>query len=155
MPRVRRFNLHAPVFDHSSERDGYRSRSARVAQAIGADQIGARLYELGDGQRSTPYHFHHGIEEWVLVVAGSPVLRTPQGERALQPGDVVCFPVGSGGAHEVTGPGTVLLLSDRRSPDVVEYPDAAKLRVSPTGLVFRTADAVDLWDGDERAAQRP
>ena len=52
------------------------------------------------------------------------------------------------GAHEVTGPGTVLLLSDRRSPDVVEYPDAAKLRVSSTGLVFRIADAVDLWDGE-------
>ena len=48
----------------------------------------------------------------------------------------------------MTGPGTVLLLSDRRSPDVVEYPDAAKLRVSSTGLVFRIADAVDLWDGE-------
>jgi uncharacterized cupin superfamily protein len=145
---VRSFNVHAPSFDHSSEREGYRSRSARAAQAIGADQIGARLYELESGQRSNPYHFHHGIEEWLLVVSGSPQLRTPDGERKLRPGDVVCFPVGSGGAHQVSGPGSVLLLSDRRAPDVVEYPDSGTLQVHPPGTVFRKADSVDLWDGE-------
>jgi uncharacterized cupin superfamily protein len=125
------------------------ARAARASRkAIGADQIGARLYELGDGQGTTPYHFHHGIEEWLLVVAGSPAIRTPQGERVLEAGDVVCFPVGSGGAHEVRGPGTVLLLSDRRSPDVVEYPDAGTLQISPSGTVFRSADAVSLWDAE-------
>ena len=75
-------------------------------------------------------------------------VRTPEGERVLQRGDVLCFPVGAGGAHEVTGPGTVLFLSDRRSPDVVEYPDLGKLEVRPPGTVFRSADSVDLWDGE-------
>jgi uncharacterized cupin superfamily protein len=145
---VRRFSLDAPEFDHSSERAGYRSRSARVAQAIGADQIGARLYELAEGQRSSPYHFHHGIEEWLLVMAGSPVVRTPDGERRLTAGDVLCFPVGPSGAHQVAGPGTVLLLSDRHAPDVVEYPDSGKLQVQPAGPVFRGVDSVDFWEGE-------
>ncbi len=78
-----------------------------VGKAIGAEQIGASLFELEDGQRSYPYHFHHGIEEWLLVVAGSPSCRTPEGERVLREGDVLCFPVGAAGAHQVTGPGTV------------------------------------------------
>jgi uncharacterized cupin superfamily protein len=145
---VRRFNVLRPEFDHSRERAGYRFRGARVAQAIGGEQIGARLVELEAGQHGSPYHFHHGIEEWAIVVAGSPRVRTPEGERTLRKGDVVCFPVGARGAHRVTGPGTVLMVSDRRTPDVVEYPDSGKLLVSPPGTVFRSADAVDLWEGE-------
>jgi uncharacterized cupin superfamily protein len=145
---VRRFNLLAPEFDHESEHDGYGWRAARVGQAVGAQEIGARLFELGDGQRSIPYHFHHGMEEWLIVVAGSPRVRTPDGERVLRAGDVLCFRVGPAGAHQVTGPGTVLILSANRAPEAVEFPDSGKVGVFPPGKVFRTADAVDYWDGE-------
>jgi uncharacterized cupin superfamily protein len=145
---VRRFNVFAPELDESSERDGYRWRAAQVGQSVGAEEIAARLYELEDGQRSAPYHFHRGIEEWLIVVDGAPRVRTPQGERALERGDVVSFPVGPEGAHEVTGPGRVLLLSTIREPEVVEYPESGKLELRPTGEVFRRADAVDLWEGE-------
>ena len=144
---MRRFNLAAPDFDQASDRDGYRWRGARVGPAIGSEQMGASIYELADGQRVHPYHFHHGLEEWLLVVAGSPLLRTPGGERVLRAGDVVCFPVGQSGAHEVTGPGTVLLVAENRTPDAIEYPDSGKVGFYPPGKVFRSADAVDLWDG--------
>jgi uncharacterized cupin superfamily protein len=145
---VRRFNLSAPELDHVSERDGYRWRGAHVGRAVGAEQISATLYQLGDAQRSHPYHFHHGIEEWLLVVAGAPVLRTPDGERVLRAGDVLCFPVGPGGGHQVTGPGTVLILSENRLPDSVEYPDSGKIAVYPPGKVFHAADSVDCWDDE-------
>jgi uncharacterized cupin superfamily protein len=145
---MRRLNLLAPEFDQSSERDGYRWSGVSVGRRVGGEEIGACLYELADGQRSYPYHFHHGIEEWLLVVAGSPLLRTPDGERVLERGDVVCFPVGPGGGHQVTGPGTVLIVSTKRAPDVVEYPDSGKIEVRPPGKTFRGADAVDYWDGE-------
>jgi uncharacterized cupin superfamily protein len=145
---VRRFNLLAPEFEHSSDRDGYRWRGARVGQGVGAEQVDVSLYELGDGQRSHPYHFHHGIEEWLLVVEGSPLIRTPAGERVLQRGDILCFPVGPGGGHQVTGPGTVLIFSTKRVPDSVEYPDSGKIEVRPPGKIFRSADSVDYWDGE-------
>jgi uncharacterized cupin superfamily protein len=145
---MRRFNLLAPQFDTSSERDGHQWRGAVVGRALEAEQIGARLYELAAGQRVHPYHFHHGIEEWLLVVAGAPVVRTPEGERTLRAGDVLCFPVGPGGGHQVTGPGTILMISENRAFDTVEYPDSGKLGVYPPGKVFRTADAVDPWEGE-------
>lgn len=145
---MRRFNVLAPELDHSSERDGYQWRGARVGRAVGAEEIGACLYQLGGGQRSYPYHFHHGIEEWLLVVAGSPLVRTPDGERMLQRGDVLCFPVGPGGGHQVTGPGTVLIVATIRAPDAIEYPDSGKVEVRPPGKVFRSTDAVDYWDGE-------
>lgn len=145
---MRKFNLLAPEFDDTSGRSGYEWSGAQLARAVGAEQIGARLYELEDGQRIHPYHFHHGIEEWLLVVAGSPAVRTPGGERTLRPGDVLCFPVGADGGHQVSGPGTVLMISDRREPDSVEYPDSGKIAVYPPGKVFRSADAVELWEGE-------
>jgi uncharacterized cupin superfamily protein len=144
---MRRINLRNPEFDHDQARDGYRWRGVRVGQAIGADQIGASLYELPDGQHTYPYHLHRGTEEWLLVVGGAPVLRTPDGEQTLREGDVVCFPTGPAGAHQVTGPGTVLILSSGVGLDVIEYPDSGKVGARPGGT-FRASDAVDYWDGE-------
>jgi len=59
------------------------------------------VYDLPPGEAICPYHFHWGDEEWMVVVAGTPTVRTPTGEHILQPGDVVCFPVGPEGAHQM------------------------------------------------------
>ena len=148
---MRRVNVLRPELDDASERDGYRWRAMCVGRAVGAQRIGGRLYELAAGERTYPYHFHHGMEEWLLVLAGSPTLRGADGERVLRAGDVVCFPPGPEGAHQVAGPGTVLLLSADaapREPEAIEYPDSGKLGVSPPGRVFRNDDAVGYWEGE-------
>ena len=145
---MRRINVFSPEFDHSSEREGYSWRAVRVGKVLGAERIGASLYELPDGERTYPYHFHHGMEEWLLVVAGTPVLRGPDGERELRAGDVVCFATGPEGAHQVRGPGTVLILSASRMLEVIEYPDSGKVGVSPPRKVFRLDDSVDYWEGE-------
>jgi uncharacterized cupin superfamily protein len=151
---MKRFNLLHGELDRVRERDGYRMRGAGVGRAIGAARIGASIYELPDGERTFPYHFHHGVEEWLLVLDGTPAVRTPDGERELRPGDVLCFPSGPAGAHAVRGPGRVLILSADRAPSVVVYPDSDKLGTRPAGfddpdrLNFRRADAVDYWDGE-------
>jgi len=145
---VRRTNVFRPDLDGGSEeRDGYRRRAASVGKAIGGAQIGAGVYELPEGERSWPYHFHHGQEEWLIVLDGTPTLREPDGTRVLRRGDVVCFPTGPEGAHQVTGPGTVMILSSNRFPDVVHYPDSGKIGPRP-GANFRAADAVDYWEGE-------
>jgi uncharacterized cupin superfamily protein len=146
MRPVRKFNVLTRELDQASARDGYRWRGAAVGEAVGSAGIGARLYELGAGQAGHPFHFHHAVEEWLIVVAGTPTVRTPAGERALREGDVVCFPAGPAGGHEVCGPGTVLILSAESESDAIEYPELGKLELRPPGTVFRVADAVDLWD---------
>ena len=145
---MRRVNLLAPELDHGSERDGYRWRGARVGAALGATRIGAALYELPAGERTFPYHFHHGMEEWVLVVAGTPTLRGPDGERELRAGDVVCFLPGPAGGHQLRGPGTVLIVSANCAPETISYPDSGKLGAKPPGKIFRERDAVDYWEGE-------
>jgi uncharacterized cupin superfamily protein len=132
---VRRFNLLAdePV-----------QSSARVGEAVGGMQIAASLYDLEDGQSSAPSHFHHGIEEWVIALAGAPHVHTAAGEQTLAEGDVVCFPAGLRGLHEVTGPGRVLIVSDTRDLDVVELPDRGELIVQPPGTVIRGATSATV-----------
>src|SRR5581483_7286458 len=49
-------------------------------------------HERDDPDRLWPYHAHHANEEWVIVLRGEPTLRTPDGQRSLREGDVVCFP---------------------------------------------------------------
>jgi uncharacterized cupin superfamily protein len=132
--------------------DGWRARSQRIGKRLGAADIGGTVYELEDGQRVWPYHYHHGVEEWLLVIEGAPTLRGPDGERMLRPGDVVCFPSGEAGAHEVRGPGRFLLVSAAQPTSVSVYPDSGKVGTRPaTGddrLDFRRADAVGYWDGE-------
>jgi uncharacterized cupin superfamily protein len=141
-------NLLAPELDRSSDRQGYRWRAASVGRQLGAEKIGGTLFELADGERTFPYHHHHGIEEWLIVISGTPALRGPGGERVLARGDVVCFPPAPEGAHQVRGPGTVLMLSANRSPETVEYLDSGKVGVRPPPRVFRAADAADYWEGE-------
>jgi uncharacterized cupin superfamily protein len=145
---MRRANIFTPEFDQSSERAGYRWRGARVGRAVGAEKIGGSLYELADGERTFPFHFHHAMEEWLVVVEGSPTVRTPEGERVLRAGDVICFPVGPNGAHQVRGPGTVLVISATHALEAIEYPDSGKIGVRPPGKVFRSADATEYWEGE-------
>jgi uncharacterized cupin superfamily protein len=152
---VHLFNVLSGVLEPGRDRPGFRCRGARVGDRIGGERIGATLYELEEGERVCPYHFHHGVEEWLYVVAGQPTVRTPDGEQTLRPGDTVCFPAGPDGAHDVRGPGRVLILSANRDPSIAVYPDSAKLGTRPGGehehdrLNFRRDDAVDYWEGEK------
>ena len=145
---MRRVNLFAPEFDRAQQRSGYSWRAAAVGRQLGAARVGGSLYELGEGERTFLYHFPHGMEEWAIVVDGTPVLRGPDGERELRRGDAVCFPRGPEGGHQLRGPGLVLLLSANCAPESTEYTDSGKIGVLPPGRIFRAADAVDYWEGE-------
>ena len=95
------FNLYNDELEDSMKREGWNARAAKVGEHIGGELIGAGLYEAQPGNKIWPYHTHHANEEWLLVVRGQPTLRTPEGERLLDVGDVACFPRGKAGAHQV------------------------------------------------------
>ncbi len=105
-------------------------RSKRLPRAAERPGLGATLYELDPGDFLV-YHFHHAMEELLVVLRGRPTLRTPTGERRLDEGDAVHFPVGAEGAHglrnETETPVRVLIASTISSPEVVEYPDLRKI----------------------------
>jgi uncharacterized cupin superfamily protein len=131
---------------------GYHVPYQRIGPLIGAEQLGLSVYELPPGQSVCPYHYEVGFEEWLIVLTGRPVLRTPGGEQELRPWDVAFFPDGEDGAHKVTNRTEervrVAMLSNKTEPGVAVYPDSNKIGVWPQNKLFRLGDAVDYWDGE-------
>jgi uncharacterized cupin superfamily protein len=152
-------NVFRPDFDEARDHDGFRARRARLGYQLGTERLGASLWELPPGELAYPYHFHLTEEELLVVLSGRPSLRDPSGWRELEEGDVVSFPRGEPGAHQLANrtdaPVRFLAISTNGEPDVVLYPDSGKLcaaerRPDGSGLkhYFRLADEVDYWDGE-------
>ncbi|MGH2953502.1 MAG: cupin domain-containing protein [Solirubrobacterales bacterium] len=158
-----RANVFEPDFDDRPDRPGFRHRGAEIGVQAGSERLGASLYELPAGEAICPYHAHLANEEMLIVISGTPSLRTPEGWRELQPGDVVSFRIGLEGTHQVAnfadGPSRVLMVSEMIGPEVAIYPDSGKVmaREQPPGRpatgyrkLFRDSDAVDYWEGEQR-----
>jgi uncharacterized cupin superfamily protein len=154
---VKTFNLNGDEWDGTRDREGWRVRAALVGQRFGGELIGATMSEVEPGSRLWPYHTHHLNEEWVIVLRGEPTLRTPEGEQVLKEGDVVCFPRGKDGAHQIINgtdsPIRVLMLSSMIDSDIVEYLDTGKVfATSVEGepiMLARPGPTVEYWEGEE------
>jgi uncharacterized cupin superfamily protein len=155
-------NLFDPEFEpRENWPPGYDGRLARVGRQAGTERLGATLYEVPPDNSVCPYHWHAANEELLIVLEGRPTVRTPTGERDLESGEIVAFPVGDEGAHKVTNngdePARVLIVSEMNQPEVAVYPDSGKVMArqqapgtEATGLraIFRQEDAVDYFEGE-------
>jgi len=159
-------NLHDPEFDELREWDGFRSRRARIGRQLGTTELGASLFEVEPGQAAYPYHVHYTEEELVVVLAGRPSLRTPEGWSELAPGDVVAFPKGPDGAHQIANRTDervrFLAVSTQGGPDVVHQPDSGKwgaFERLPEGggfaMWFHPDDEREYIDGEAPPEQGP
>jgi uncharacterized cupin superfamily protein len=155
-------NIFEPSFDDSSEHTGFKGRRARLGRQAGAERLGASLYELPPGQARWPYHAHLANEELLIVIRGRPHLRGPDGWRQLAEGEVVSFPVGERGAHQVQNrtdePVRILMVSEMNAPEIALYPDSDKVgalgrapgsRAKGLQLYLRRDAGVDYWEGEE------
>jgi uncharacterized cupin superfamily protein len=145
---VEKVNISSVELDECLDEAGFRHVATSVGDRLGARRIGASVYQAEAGAPIWPYHYHHGIEEWLYVIAGTPVLREPAGERILTPGDLVCFPSGHLGAHTVKGPGRLVIFGAGHDvePWMSVYPDSDKVS-GPEGILLRSS-AVGYWHGE-------
>jgi uncharacterized cupin superfamily protein len=158
-------NVFEPDFDPADATDqpGFARRRARVGRQAGAQRLGASVYELPPGEALCPYHWHAGNEEMIIALSGRPSIRTPDGWRELEPGELVPFSRGPEGAHQIANrsdqDARVLMLGEMNGPDVIAYPDSGKTGAMsrPPGAppeddevnaVFRLDDEVDYFEGE-------
>ncbi|WP_210492563.1 cupin domain-containing protein [Patulibacter sp. SYSU D01012] len=154
---MRRVNLDTatPEAD-ATDPDGFRALMARVGPSLGAKGTGASLYVLPPGQAVCPYHYEYAEEEWLLVLQGRATVRTPAGEETCGPMDLVFFPTGPEGAHQVRNATDeevrVLLWSTVVHPAATAYPDSGKVGlytgVPGEDLIAHRRDGVGYWSGE-------
>ncbi|HEX3240031.1 MAG TPA: cupin domain-containing protein [Solirubrobacterales bacterium] len=154
---MKRVNIAAPDFEYDAEDpDGFRAGMARLGEALGAKESGVSVYELAPGQAVCPYHYEVGEEEWLLVLAGNPTLRHPEGSETLEPWDVACFPRGPEGAHLIRNqtdePARVLMFSTVVVPTATVYPDSDKVGIwtgdPETDVLVKRESAVGYYEGE-------
>ena len=147
---MRKVNILTTELDLGSERDGYRWRGAAVGRGARArEQIGAFLYELATGSAASPYQFHHGSEDWLVVVAGRRACAARGRARARRAAMSSASRPAPAGRIRSAGPGTVLMLvGERRALEAVEYPDSGKIELRPAGHDLPQRRRRRLWDGE-------
>jgi len=131
-----------------------------VGGDAGSTDVRMYVYDIAPGASSCPYHYEY-VDEWLLVVAGTVVIRTPEGERTLEAGALLRFPAGPGGAHKIMNrgdsPARTLLFCTNHGPAFSVYPDSNKIGVWPAkfdddennGLIFVRDSAVPWSHGEE------
>ena len=144
--------------------DGFRVRRARLAQQAGATKLGVSLWEIPPGEAAYPYHWHVIDEEVVVVLDDGLCLRGPDHKwRSLLEGEVIAFPVGEDGGHQLwnRGDSTARFLSISSGPsegeDIVIYPDSGKVGVYSDSVyeLYPRDSAVDYWDGETPPTASP
>ena len=135
--------------------DGHAFRGRSMTAEVGAERTGMGVYEVGPGQATWPYHFELAEEEWVVVLDGEIVLRTPAGTERLRAGDVACCVVGPNGAHAVSNDGETtarfaMLSNVAEDADGAVSPDSGTFVVRTTGWSHRgrLGDEVPYWEGE-------
>jgi uncharacterized cupin superfamily protein len=142
-------NIHEPEWQ--LERDEpFPMRIARIGQQAGAEKLGAGLFEVGPGGNISALHMHTVNEEMIIVLEGRPTLRTPDGSRQLEAGEVVACLAGMAGAHTVENHTDetirVLIMSTLITPEIDYHIESetvfAHSEPGKMGLAFKRGDAI-------------
>ena len=154
---MKRVRLPAATFKYDpADPVGFRSGMARFGRDVGAADTGATLYELPPGEAVCPYHYEYGEEEWALVIEGTPSVRTPEGIERLEPNELVFFPKGPEGAHQIRNdgeaPARVLMWSTVVLPTASVYPDSGKVGIwtgnEEDDVMVRRESGVEYFEGE-------
>ena len=120
-------NVYEPDFDIEQDSEPYVWQRALLGRAAGSERLGASLFALPPGATTFPLHAHLHNEELLIVIAGRPTLRT------LAPGEVVAFPAGRAGAHQLRNdsdePVSLLIVSTMVAPEINLFPDTDEIWV--------------------------
>jgi uncharacterized cupin superfamily protein/glyoxylase-like metal-dependent hydrolase (beta-lactamase superfamily II) len=152
-PDINRINIDELRWEPFDWVDGkYSGEDAEAGLLIGARRIGYRFTRLAPGARHRPMHAHDLQEEMYVVLEGRPTVRTPRGDVQLRPGDVMAFPTGDRGTHQlrndVDEPCLLMLLSNNDAGDVCYYPDSQKVLLSKRDVIVAASPSLDYFAGE-------
>ena len=149
-----------------------REQIENYKQTVSVDEVGAvisvgdgiaRVYGLEKVMAGEMLAFPHNVFGIALNLEEDQVGVVLLGEsQELKEGDVVCFPRGEEGAHQITNdtgsPVRVLMLSSMIGPEVIEYLDTGKVYATGVGgepiMFARPGPTAEYWEGEDPPAER-
>jgi uncharacterized cupin superfamily protein len=137
-----------------SHGDRFEATAGRVAEQLGARQLGCTVMVVPPGKRAYPIHRHHINEEMFVVLDGTGEARLGDEVHPIRAGDVIACLAG-GEAHQLINTGATdlryLSISTTIDHDVIDYPDSGKILVWTPEMSFRGKlgePAKDYWEGE-------
>ncbi|MBO5251345.1 MAG: cupin domain-containing protein [Bacteroidaceae bacterium] len=131
---------------------------SRTQKGVNPEYLNFDVRLLNPGQYCAAYHFHRYAEELFLILSGKATLRTPQGLKEVESGDIIFFEKGAEGAHQLynhtSEPCTYLDIRTYIGYDICEYPDSDKIYVVPGGEILRKSDTLEYFDGEEKVNEK-
>ena len=109
--------------------------------------LSSSVYVLKPGKTSGLFHYHLGTEEMLIMIKGTPLLKTYNQTRRLVEGEVVAFGIGPESVHQVINDTNedvrMVFVGYETSPDAVEYPEEGLISIMAK-TKSQTGDY--LWD---------
>ena len=107
--------------------DVARRRYRRVGPASGLARLGMSHCTLESGGWSSQRHWHEGIDEIVIMLAGEAILVEDDGETLLRPGDIATFAADVANGHHLINrsdrPCTFVAIDNSEGEGDCHYPD--------------------------------
>jgi uncharacterized cupin superfamily protein len=105
--------------------------------------LGCGAFRVKPGKRAFPKHAHLANDEALYVVSGQGALTIGEETAVVESGDFILLPKGAEHAHVLINDSEddiiYLCMSTMNTPEVVHYPDSAKLGVM---------ESVRQWGGE-------
>jgi uncharacterized cupin superfamily protein len=115
------------------------------------------IRQLDPGMFSFPYHLHRNSEEMMMVISGSFTLRSKEGLKIINKGELVFFEMGEAGVHQFYNhekvPCIYLDIRANIGFDVTEYPDSRKINYFPYKEIYEKDTQVDYNKGEENVRE--
>lgn len=141
--------------EHKKKHDGYEYYKKEFVPRGDADKTMVSVYEIPPLKSAYPYHYHLKNEETFYIISGEGILKTPEGDKRVEAGDLLFFPASCGGAHKLTNTSATekLVYIDFdviHDLDVTVYPDSGKIGVwgKQVNKVYHLDDDVDYYEGE-------
>ena len=127
--------------------------SPKLSEIVQSKHLHFDMRQLDPDKYSYPYHFHWNSEEVFVIISGRAMLRTPNQNTEVIPGDMIFFEMGPTGAHQLYNhTQEKCLYIDIRTEagiDICEYPDSGKVNILPAREMYEKKDRVDYFKGEE------
>jgi uncharacterized cupin superfamily protein len=136
--------------------DKYQFYKREITKRSDFSQAYICIYDIPPLKAAYPMHYHEANTEAFYIIEGNGVVKTLTNDLNIKKGDVIVFPPGKEGAHQIVNTSKNELLTyidfdTTNSPDICRYPDSDKVGIiihNTSSEFYKASDQTDYYEGE-------